>query len=169
MKKSIERAIKRGWRTIKENSRMVLLLILIFTAWNLFPRHAGNMVIPSSFFENKGGGQLLALTPLKSKSVTVREVTAYNVGDPSQTDESPCIGAGGDDLCIRLERENICAANFVPLGTKLHIEKFGECLVMDRMHGRYRNRVDIAMRSGERKRALLFGKQRLRVHILFHE
>ncbi len=166
MKACIQSGIKSGWRRVVVHNKKGLLLITLLAATNLFPTQAGNMVIPSSYFSKPLEGEFLRGTPLKSRSSTVREVTAYNVGDPTQTDESPCIGAGGDDLCLHLEKENICAANFVPLGTRLLIEKFGECLVMDRMHGRYRNRVDIAMGVGERKRALLFGKQRLRVKSL---
>jgi 3D (Asp-Asp-Asp) domain-containing protein len=54
----------------------------------------------------------------------------------------------------------------VALGTELHIDKYGVCLVTDRMHRRYRNRVDIAMRSDEYRKARRFGKQKLRVKIL---
>lgn len=100
-------------------------------------------------------------------SETVREVTAYNVGDRSQTDEHPCIGASGDNLCSRLERgEKICALNGVPLGTILVIQNYGECIVMDRMNSRYRNRVDIAMKVSELGKARKFGLQRLNVEIL---
>ena len=65
----------------------------------------------------------------------VRKVTAYNVGDPKQTHSKPCIGARGDNLCSLVTRGvNVCAANFVPLGSKLYVDKFGECIVVD-THG----------------------------------
>lgn len=97
---------------------------------------------------------------------TIREVTAYNAGVEAQTDDTPCIGASGDDICQLLEEgKNICAANFVPLGSLLYIEKIGECLVLDRMAEKFKNRVDVAMRSGEIERALKFGKQNLAVSL----
>jgi len=91
----------------------------------------------------------------------VREVTAYNVGVPEQTSENPCIGASGQDLC-RLVREgrNVCAANFVALGTVLRIEKYGECVVLDRMHRRFSHRVDIAMKEDAVEDARAFGLKR---------
>ncbi len=96
----------------------------------------------------------------------VREVTAYNVGVREQTSDNACIGAAGKDLC-RLVRQgrSICAANFVALGTVLRIERFGECVVLDRMHRRFRHRVDIAMRDDAVEEALEFGLQRRVVEI----
>ena len=100
-------------------------------------------------------------------SETVRFVTAYNVGDPNQTYGNPCISASGENICrALLFGEKRCAANFVPLGTELFIEKFGRCLVTDRTNSRYRNRVDIAMKLNEFKKAKKFGKQKLHVKIL---
>ena len=97
----------------------------------------------------------------------VREVTAYNGGVREQTSDTPCIGAGGDDLCRLTTRMKICAANFVPLGTILEIEKFGECVVLDRMHRRFPHRVDIAMRDHETKEAREFGLQRRIVQVKY--
>ena len=95
---------------------------------------------------------------------TVRNVTAYNVGDPKQTHSRPCIGASGDNLCSLVKRGvNVCAANFVPLKSKLYVDKFGECIVLDRMNARFRNRVDFAMEKNEYGRAVKFGVQRLNV------
>ncbi len=91
----------------------------------------------------------------------VREVTAYNVGVREQTSETPCIGASGEDLCRLVdEGQRVCAANFVKLGTVLKIERFGECVVLDRMHHRFGHRVDIAMRQDEVDQALEFGLQK---------
>lgn len=98
----------------------------------------------------------------------VREVTAYNVGVGAQTSENPCIGAGGHDLCALIEQDvKVCAANFVPLGTILKIEAFGECIVLDRMHSRFADRVDIAMREDEVDEAKEFGLQKRIVEALF--
>ncbi len=91
----------------------------------------------------------------------VREVTAYNVGVPEQTSETPCIGASGKNLCSLVEAgRKICAANFVKLGTVLHIDNYGECVVLDRMHRRFGHRVDIAMRQDAVDEAVEFGLQK---------
>lgn len=101
------------------------------------------------------------------KSETIREVSAYNAGDVNQTDSSPCISANGENICNALKAGyKRCAANFVPLGTDLLIEHYGECKVTDRMNSRYTNRVDIAMTLEEKERAIKFGLQLLNVRIL---
>jgi len=100
-------------------------------------------------------------------SQTYRIVTAYNAGDPKQTDDTPCIDASNDNICQALDQGELrCAANFVKLGTKIHIDQFGTCLVTDRTNKRYKNRVDIAMKKHEKKKALKFGRQKLLVKIL---
>ena len=97
----------------------------------------------------------------------VREVTAYNVGDPYQTDNTPCISANGENICAALELGyKRCAANFVPFGTILRIQNYGECMVTDRMNSRYKNRVDIAFPLSKRREALNFGIQKLLVEIV---
>jgi len=101
------------------------------------------------------------------KSETIRTVTAYNAGDPSQTDDTPCISANGENLCDALAKgQKRCAANFVPLGSKLYVDKIGVCLVTDRTNKRYRNRVDVAMQKDEYHKALRFGRQNLHVKII---
>lgn len=96
----------------------------------------------------------------------IREVTAYNVGIPEQTSANPCIGASGQDLCRLVEAgRRVCAANFVALGTVLRIDRYGECVVLDRMHRRYPHRVDIAMREDEVGEAVNFGVRKLVVQV----
>ena len=97
----------------------------------------------------------------------LREVTAYNVGDPAQNYGDPCEAANGEDICAALDAgSKRCAANFVPFGTKLHIAHVGVCTVTDRMNKRYANRVDIAMKKNEKKEALRFGLRQLKVTVL---
>jgi len=104
------------------------------------------------------------IKPIGVSKGTVRKVTAYNVGDPKQTHSKPCIGASGDNLCNLVERGfSVCAANFVPLRSKLHVDKVGECVVLDRMNVRFGNRVDLAMGKRQHDRAVKFGVQRLNV------
>ncbi|MBE0569001.1 MAG: hypothetical protein IH577_04935 [Deltaproteobacteria bacterium] len=96
----------------------------------------------------------------------VREVTTYNVGVRAQTSDEPCIGSTGKNLCRLVARGiKVCAANFVDLETILHIEGYGECVVLDRMSRRFAHRVDIAMREDEIDTALEFGIQRRRVEV----
>ena len=101
------------------------------------------------------------------RSETIRVVTAYNAGDSRQTDETPCISASGENICKALAKgKKRCAANFVPLGSRLYVEKIGVCLVTDRTNKRYRNRVDIAMQRDEYHKARRFGRQKLTVKII---
>ena len=96
----------------------------------------------------------------------VREVTAYNVGRKRQTSDEPCTGATGQNLCrLVAQGLKICAANFVAPETILHIEGYGECVVLDRMNRRFAHRVDIAMRTDEVDKALEFGVQRRHVAV----
>ncbi|MEA2085214.1 MAG: hypothetical protein U9O82_13455 [Thermodesulfobacteriota bacterium] len=105
--------------------------------------------------------------PYEIISETVRYVTAYNVNDPDQCFGDPCISANGENICNALDLgHKRCAANFVPLGTRLFVENNGECLVTDRMNSRYKNRVDIAMKKDEKDKALKFGIQKINVKIL---
>ena len=97
----------------------------------------------------------------------IREVTAYNVGDPKQNHGNPCISANGENICAALNSGfKRCAANFVPFDTQLYIADYGVCTVTDRMNRRYRNRVDIAMKVTEKDKALQFGLKKLKVTIL---
>ncbi len=99
--------------------------------------------------------------------VRIREVTAYNVGDPKQNHGDPCIAANGENICAALNLGfKRCAANFVPFGTQLSVGHYGVCTVTDRMNRRYRNRVDIAMKVTEKDKALQFGVKKLKVTIL---
>lgn len=98
---------------------------------------------------------------------SIREVTAYNVGDPKQNHGNPCISANGENICLALNTGfKRCAANFVPFGTQLYIATYGICTVTDRMNRRYSNRVDIAMKMTEKDKALQFGLKKLKVTII---
>jgi 3D (Asp-Asp-Asp) domain-containing protein len=97
----------------------------------------------------------------------VREVTAYNVGDPDQNWGDPCQSANGENICAALDSgSKRCAANFVPFGTILRIAHYGICTVTDRMNKRYTDRVDIAMKKDEKEKALRFGLKRLPVTVI---
>jgi 3D (Asp-Asp-Asp) domain-containing protein len=137
-------------------TKNLFILLMIFTAFGI--AYADPMMSPLLH-------QKIQL--YKVKSETIRIVTAYNVGDPRQTDDTPCISANGENICRALaDGEMRCAANFVPLGSRLYVDKIGVCLVTDRMNKRYRNRVDIAMQKDEYRKARRFGRQKLHVKIL---
>lgn len=75
-------------------------------------------------------------------SIGTRTVTMYT-SRPEETDNTPCIGAKGEDQCVLWKKgQNLCATNEFPLDTVLKIEGLGECLVYDRMNRRYETNVD---------------------------
>jgi 3D (Asp-Asp-Asp) domain-containing protein len=136
--------------------KCLFTLFIIFSAIGI--SYADSMMSPLLLHKNQ---------KYTVKSETIRVVTAYNVGDPRQTDDTPCIAANGEDICSALANGEVrCAANFVPLGSHLYVDKIGVCLVTDRMNRRYRNRVDIAMEKDEYHKARRFGRQKLQVKIL---
>lgn len=109
---------------------------------------------------------LCGLKVVECDSSILREVSAYNIGDPAQTDSSPCIGATGENLCAALDRgEKIVATNELPLHSKVEIN--GEVYVVkDRMNKRFNHRYDIAFKANEKSRAINFGIQILNVKYL---
>lgn len=156
-KTKIKRRIKQNFGTI-----IILGVITMLSVAALINIMFLKPYVDTSKVEHK---PKIAVLPVSINKGIIREVTAYNVGDKNQTDSTPCVGASGDDLCQLLETGiNICAANFVPLKTKLYVDKFGECLVLDRLNSRYQNRVDIAMKLNEKQRAINFGLQKLLVN-----
>lgn len=111
--------------------------------------------------------KVLPIVKFEANNSIIREVTAYNVGIAAQTDDTPCISANGENICEAVKAGfKRCAANFVPLGSKLKIANYGECLVTDRLNRRFVNRVDIAMASFEKERAINFGLQKLLVEVV---
>jgi 3D (Asp-Asp-Asp) domain-containing protein len=113
------------------------------------------------------GSTLNKLSRDPSPAGVLRDVTMYNVGVAWQTDSSPCTAANGENVCLALELGyKRCAANFVPFGTRLKIQNYGECIVTDRMNARFKNRVDIAAKADEIPRARAFGLQNLLVEVI---
>ncbi len=92
-------------------------------------------------------------------------ITAYN-SEVGQTDNTPCHTANGFDLCKNNE-ENVIAANFLKLGTKVRIpEYFGDRVftVQDRMNARYYYRADVWFKS--RADAIKFGVRVLNIEVI---
>lgn len=97
-----------------------------------------------------------------------RTVTAYNVGDPAQTDATPCIGAAGAkyDLCEMVAAgKHVVATNELPLFSQVKIN--GKIYtVLDRTNNRYDHRYDIAMPQGQKTVALAYGSRTLMVELV---
>ena len=91
--------------------------------------------------------------------VGVREITGYTLGREEETDDTPCIGAYGHDLCeLARQGVQVCASNEFPAFTKLYIGNI-ECEILDRMNRRYKNRIDLAFLT--HAEALEFGLKEL--------
>lgn len=187
MFKRNRKLIKNLFKTVKKMhyKSNVLLLIVIFSCSLTFPQHSFASSISRNNSDIKLQGIIvedtllsilnldigkLSVKPSRLPEISYKEVdldnysyvTAYNVGVVAQTDNTPCIGASGDDLCKMVEQGyNVCAANFVKLGTYLEIENIGKCIVLDRMNSRYNGttRIDFAMGPDEITKAKQFGLQ----------
>lgn len=88
-------------------------------------------------------------------------ITAYSSSE-DETDDTPFITASGTEV-----RDGIVATNALPMGTLVRIpELFGDktFVVEDRMHHRFRDRMDIWMPS--KAEARHFGKKLAEVEIL---
>lgn len=143
------------------SSLSLVVFVSVVAAYVLFPKLANadmefeslvlgdetvSMIIDSMQNETEAYGRL----PVSDDAVARRQftipMTAYT-SEVGQTDESPCITASGLDVCER-NMENIVAANFLPLGTRVKIpELYGDRVfyVEDRMNARYNYKMDIWM------------------------
>ncbi len=101
-------------------------------------------------------------TPKASKAT----VTMYT-SRVQETDDTPCISATGDDICILHKAgKNICAANDYKFGTKLTIEGLGTCEVLDRMNSRFNGQNKVDWYNGmETAEAIRFGVKNLNMTI----
>ena len=103
----------------------------------------------------------------KPKIWKTAKLTMYNVGDVAQTDDTPCIGASGDDLCKMIAQGiNVCAFNKLPLRTKVFIKGQGECIVLDRTAKRYSDRIDWALPKDQKQKALNWGIRNIEYSII---
>lgn len=145
------------------SSLSLLVFVAVVATYVLFPKLANadmefeyitlsdetiSLIIDSMQNETASYGRL----PVSDDAVARRRytipVTAYT-SEVGQTDESPCITASGLDVCER-EMENVVAANFLPLGTRVRIPAlYGDRVfyVEDRMNARYNYKMDIWMQD----------------------
>jgi 3D (Asp-Asp-Asp) domain-containing protein len=101
--------------------------------------------------------------PSKKKTKVIRVVmaTAYNA-DPLQTDDTPDVCAWGDKIrpgIIAISRD--LERSGLTRGKEVHIEGIGKVVVMDRMHRRKRNQIDLYMENYED--AVQFGVKELTI------
>jgi len=122
------------------------------------------LVIESMQEKTKRFGSLPQAKNSVPKNTIKIPISAYT-SNVLQTDDTPCITASGFDVCEH-GIENIVAANFVPLGSRVRIpELFGNrvFLVEDRMNKRYHHKIDIWMQNIEDARN--FGLQYATVEV----
>lgn len=97
----------------------------------------------------------------KLKMAMTLEVSGYT-SEVAQTDSRPCEAADQTDICRRKAAgELICASNVFPLGSRIHVDGLGTCVVADRMNSRYKAHVDwyfadkrLARKIGRKNRAV---------------
>jgi 3D (Asp-Asp-Asp) domain-containing protein len=118
-------------------------------------------------------GLLLLLLPAEASEEAARyralvvTATAYN-SVPEQTDDDPDIAAWGDRLEPGMKSIAV-SRDLLQLGlrrnTKVRIHGLpGEYVVLDKMHQRWENRIDIYM--GEDTRAARhFGKRKVKIYL----
>ncbi|NQV88901.1 MAG: 3D domain-containing protein [Parcubacteria group bacterium] len=139
----------------------VLAFVAVISTYVLFPTVANadmenermpldeaivGMIISSMQNETEPFGILPVAEDATPRHTYTIPMTAYT-SEVWQTDDTPCITASGLDLCER-GVENVVAANFLPLGTRVRIpELFGDRVfyVEDRMNKRYQYKMDVWM------------------------
>ena len=101
----------------------------------------------------------LPLNSDKDNYSYIGRVSAYNTGDKSQTDDSPCIGASMIDLCSLADKDIMFfAINNVPMFSWACVEGVGCGYVLDRMNSRYSNgEVDVGLSLNKKLLAKKFG------------
>ncbi|MFA4845661.1 MAG: hypothetical protein WC654_03835 [Patescibacteria group bacterium] len=104
------------------------------------------LIVDSMQNETEPYGRLPVAADADPRDTFTIPLTAYT-SDPAQTDDTPCITASGLDVCER-GIENVVAANFLPIGTRVRIpELYGDRVfyVEDRMNERYHYKMDVWM------------------------
>jgi 3D (Asp-Asp-Asp) domain-containing protein len=111
------------------------------------------------------GALILVLALLPSRQELVVTATAYN-SLPAQTDHKPNLGAWGDKILpgmpvIAVSNDLLVAG--LTRGTIVRVEGFDqEFVVLDRMHRRWSNKIDIYM-GNDVQAARDFGERKLRI------
>ena len=145
---------------------MLGLLVAIIISGRLATMEVDTSAYSRDELLNADGLEII-YTPPKEEDYTppdygvIREVSAYT-SRVAETDNTPCIGAGGN-ICKMYESGiQVFASNAFDLGTKIYVEGIGEGVVMDRMNSRYKNSVDVYM-GYDLERALKWGRRKVKV------
>lgn len=159
--------IQRVFAPVRHQARNLSLMVFVCVValYVLFPKLANadmeleqiglstetiSLIIESMQNETQEYGRLPVAQEAPARRHYSIPVTAYT-SDVAQTDDTPCITASGLDVCER-NIENVVAANFLPLGTRVKIpELYGDRVfyVEDRMNARYNYKMDIWMKELE--------------------
>lgn len=145
------------------SSLSLVVFVAVIAAYVLFPKLANadmefeslvlgdetvSMIIDSMQNETEAYGRLPVSDDAVARRQFIIPMTAYT-SDVAQTDATPCTTASGLDVCER-NMENVVAANFLPLGTRVKIpELYGDRIfyVEDRMNKRYNYKMDVWMKD----------------------
>jgi 3D (Asp-Asp-Asp) domain-containing protein len=158
---------------------MVLVFEFVFPHYTLAQEFENSLLLPNLVMKavDRVAGDLL-LSEANSSVSLIAAVKDYEVVDTyeipisaysstvDQCDDTPCITASGFDLCAH-NQEDVIAANFLPLGTKVRIpEYFGDRIftVEDRMNARYYYKADIWMK--DRASALVWGVRHTTIEVI---
>ena len=170
---------------VSDSVRVLLVLILAIFALNMsIPQtvQAESLIMPDLTdnelsFSNPGPYDLITQNYIaydiqRAKAAKAKTIRSYTVvataysSDVAQTDSTPCITASGFNVCEH-GKEDIIAANFLPIGTKVKVpDMYGDTIftVEDRMNKRYTYRVDFWKAS--RNRAITFGNRLIRIEVV---
>ena len=156
----------------------VLALVLVVGMYVLFPTMANaddqqeigydhetlRWLIASMQNETVPYGHLPVAEDAEPRRSFSIPITAYT-SEAAQTDATPCVTASGLDVCER-NIENVVAANFLPLGTRVRIpELYGDRVfyVEDRMNQRYQYHMDVWLK--EKAAAKTFGVKHATIEV----
>lgn len=142
-----------------------IAVLLVLTALDIARADNYRFVWDCRFADVNTEKPKLGVKPHKVVDEYYAVATAYNAGDPRQCDDTPCIASDGENICTALALGyKRCASNDYPFGTRLYVDGYGECLVVDRMkvHGK----IDVAFPLHQYKKAIQFGARRRLIKVL---
>ena len=162
MKLSLEDVPLRNLSRKLFNKGFVIALLAVMLPVSLVvaePSIAGSTAV----LENTSPTARSSFERFEGRRVIV-EISAYNAV-AAQTDQTPCIAANGENICLE-SAGNVAAANFLPFGTRFIVPELGDRVweVKDRMNRRYRNNIDLLVDTTEEAKQI--GRRKMEVIIL---
>jgi 3D (Asp-Asp-Asp) domain-containing protein len=142
-----------------------IVVISAFAAVGIAKGHSYPFVWDSAFADVNVDKPQLEAKPHEVVYEYYAVATAYNSGDPRQCDDTPCIASNGENICTALALGyKRCASNDYPFGTRLYVDGYGECLVVDRMKDD--GKIDVAFPAHQFKKAVEFGARPRLIRVL---